>query len=211
MHPIHWRKPIALLLEREYSCQMASGLAPVYVSSWLSSASWILADVQTCPLLASCCNPTVLPWLSGWLLIQQQHDLIVMVESVIYLIQTLACNGLGICRLLPGSSQGSLQRLSLILHLWSTLLPDQHVLNTCWYMSHARETYVLLTLSTHMMVTWYNGCIASVDGTSMHGRQHTCMLSLNGAERQHTLPRLQGSYASSYRSISTHGHVPKPL
>ena len=75
-------------------------------------------------------------------------------------------------------------------------------------MSHARETYVLLTLSTHMMVTWYNGCIASVDGTSMHGRQHTCMLSLNGAERQHTLPRSQGSYASSCRSNSTHAHVP---
>ncbi len=75
-------------------------------------------------------------------------------------------------------------------------------------MSHARETYVLSTLSAHMMVTWYTRRIASVDGTSMNDRQHTCMLSLNGAERQHTLPRSQGSYASSSRSVSTHAHVP---
>ncbi len=110
----------------------------------------------------------------------------------------LACDGLGVCRLLPGSSQGSLQRLSLILHLGSTLIARLTLLE---HMSHARDTYILSTLSAHMMVTWYTIHIASVDGTSMNNRQH-CMLSLNGTGCQHTLPHLQGSYASSCRSIS---------
>jgi len=34
IHPIHWGKPTALLLERhfQHNHQMASGLAPMYVS-----------------------------------------------------------------------------------------------------------------------------------------------------------------------------------
>ena len=43
MYSIHWRKPTALLLQRKHNCQTASGLAPMYVASYLSQVSYILA------------------------------------------------------------------------------------------------------------------------------------------------------------------------
>ena len=73
-------------------------------------------------------------------------------------------------------------------------------------MSHARETSVSLNLS----VTWYIGCIASVEAHQwMTGNTPACCVCMvNAAERQRTNSHFwKGSYASDCRSISIYAQV----